>query len=106
MDKFDIEALRDNAKELRNSMKIYREDAKDRAELLLQKLKLQDYIEKKKEDDKIKNTLLTVLAIIGIIASVAAIAYAVYRFVAPDYLEDYDDYEDYDEEDDDVVAED
>lgn len=106
MDKFDIEALRDNARELRNSMKIYREDAKDRAELLLQKLKLQDYIEKKKEDDKIRNTLLTVLAIIGIIASVAAIAYAVYRFVAPDYLEDYDDYEDCDEEDDDVVAED
>lgn len=106
MDKFDIEALRDNARELRNSMKIYRDDAKDRADLLLQKLKLQDYIEKKKEDDKIKNTLLTVLAIIGIIASVAAIAYAVYRFVAPDYLEDYDDYEDCDEEDDDVVAED
>ncbi|WP_242839293.1 DUF5955 family protein [Oribacterium sp. P6A1] len=106
MDKFDIDALRDNARELRNSMKNYREDARDRAELLLQKLKLQDYIEKKKEDDRIRNTLLTILAIIGIVASVAAIAYAVYRFVAPDYLEDYDDYEDCDDEDDDVVAED
>ncbi|WP_242945216.1 DUF4366 domain-containing protein [Oribacterium sp. C9] len=105
MDKFDIEALIDNAKELRNSVKTYREDARDRAELLLQKLKLQDYIEKKKEDDKIRNTLLTILAIIGIIATVAAISYAVYRFVAPDYLEDYDDYEDLDD-DDDVIAED
>ncbi|OON85620.1 hypothetical protein BXO88_11740 [Oribacterium sp. C9] len=90
---------------MRNSVKTYREDARDRAELLLQKLKLQDYIEKKKEDDKIRNTLLTILAIIGIIATVAAISYAVYRFVAPDYLEDYDDYEDLDD-DDDVIAED
>lgn len=105
MDKFDIEALRDNARELRNSVKTYRDDARDRAELLLQKLKLQDYIDKKKEDDRIKNTLLTILAIIGVVATIAAIAYAVYRFVAPDYLEDYDDYEDSDE-DDDVVAED
>lgn len=108
MDKFDIDALRDNARELRNSMKIYRDDAKDRAELLLQKLKLQDYIDKKKEDDKIKNILIVILAVIGIVATIAAIAYVVYRFVAPDYLEDYDDYEDCeeDDDDDDVVAED
>ncbi|SFG20826.1 DUF4366 domain-containing protein [Oribacterium sp. WCC10] len=104
MDKFDILSLFDNAKDFKNCVKTHREDAKERAELLLQKLKLQDYLEQKKEDEKLKKTLLTILAIIGIIASVAAIAYAVYRFVAPDYLEDYDDYED--PEEDGEIAED
>ena len=105
MDKFDFETLRDNARELRHNVKLYRDDARDHADLLLQKLKLQDYMEQKREDDKLKKILLTVLAIIGVVASIAAISYAVYRFVAPDYLEDYDDYED-PEEDDDVVVED
>ena len=105
MDRFDIEALRDNAKEFTHNVRTYSNDARDQAELLLQKLKLQNYMEQKREDDKLKNLLLTLLAIIGVVASIACIAYAVYRFVAPDYLEDYDDYED-PEEDDDVVVED
>ncbi len=105
MDKFDIEALRDNARELRNNVRTYGDEARDHAEYLLQKLKLQDYMEQKRDDDRLKKTLFTILAIIGVIASIAAIAYAVYRFVAPDYLEDYDDYED-PEEDEDVVVED
>lgn len=105
MDRFDIEALRDNAKELTHNIKAYRNDARDQAELLLQKLKLQNYMEQKRDDEKLEKVLMTLLAIIGIVASIACIAYAVYRFVAPDYLEDYDDYED-PEEDDDVVVED
>ena len=49
----------------------------------------------KKEDDKIKKTVLWILAIVGAVAAVAAIAYAVYRFFTPDYLEDFeDDFED------------
>ena len=49
----------------------------------------------KKEDEKVKTTILWVLAIIGVIAAVAGIAYAVYCFFTPDYLEDFDeDFED------------
>ena len=105
MDRFDIEALRDNAKELTHNFRNYRTDAKDQADLLLQRLKLQNYMDQKREDEKLKKLFLSILTVIGIIASIACIAYAVYRFVAPDYLEDYDDYED-PEEDDDVVVED
>ena len=50
----------------------------------------------KKEDEKVKTTVLWGLAIIGAVAAVAGIAYAVYRFFATDYLEDFD--EDFDED--------
>lgn len=50
---------------------------------------------KKRDDDKMKKTILWILAIVGIVAAVAGIAYAVYRFVTPDYLEDFEeDFED------------
>ncbi len=53
----------------------------------------------KREDDKIKKTILWILAIVGAVVAIGAIAYAVYRFFTPDYLEDFeeefeDDFED------------
>lgn len=50
---------------------------------------------RKRDDDKIKKTILWILAIVGVVVAVAGIAYAVYRFVTPDYLEDFEeDFED------------
>jgi len=50
---------------------------------------------KKRDEDKIKKTILWVLAIVGAVVAIGAIAYAVYRFFTPDYLEDFDeDFED------------
>ena len=54
---------------------------------------------RKRDDDKIKKTILWILAIVGAVAAIGAIAYAVYRFFTPDYLEDFeeefeDDFED------------
>lgn len=97
MSRFD--ALKDDAK-------VWALDARDRAEDLVSKAKLTEYLHKREQEDEKKNCILWVLAVIGAVAAVAAIAYAVYRFVAPDYLEDYDDY-DFDDEftDDDVVDE-
>jgi len=46
---------------------------------------------KKRDEDKIKKTILWVLAIVGAVVAIGAIAYAVYRFFTPDYLEDFDD---------------
>ena len=49
----------------------------------------------KRDDDKIKKTILWTLAIVGAVVAIAGIAYAVYRFFTPDYLEDFDeDFED------------
>ena len=45
---------------------------------------------KKKDDEKVKKTVIWVLAIVGAVAAVAAIAYAVYCFFTPDYLEDFE----------------
>ena len=50
---------------------------------------------RKRDDDKMKKTILTILAIVGAVAAIGAIAYAVYRFVVPNYLEDFEeDFED------------
>lgn len=50
---------------------------------------------RKRDNDKIKKTILWILAIVGVVVAVAGIAYAVYRFVTPDYLEDFEeDFED------------
>ena len=49
----------------------------------------------RRDDDKIKKTILWILAIVGAVVAIAGIAYAVYRFITPDYLEDFDeDFED------------
>lgn len=50
---------------------------------------------RKRDDDKLKKTILGILAVVGAVVAIAAIAYAVYRFFTPDYLEDFDeDFED------------
>ena len=54
----------------------------------------------KRDDDKIKKTILWILAIVGTVAAIAAIAYGVYRYFAPDYLEDFEEDFDDDFEDD------
>lgn len=69
-------------------------------EEILAATKLNDLIHKR-DDDKMKNTVLWGLAIVGAVAAVAAIAYAVYRFFTPDYLEDFD--EDFDSDLDDDI---
>lgn len=53
----------------------------------------------KKEDEKVKTTIMWTLAILGAVAAVAGIAYAVYCFFTPDYLEDFE--EDFEDEFDD-----
>ena len=45
---------------------------------------------KKRDQDKVKKTILYIIAIVGAVAAIAGIAYAVYRFLSPDYLEDFD----------------
>lgn len=62
-------------------------------EEILATTKLNELVQKK-EDEKVKTTILWGLAIVGAVAAVAGIAYAVYRFFATDYLEDFD--EDFD----------
>ena len=50
---------------------------------------------RKRDQDRVKKTLLCILAIVGAVVAVAGIAYAVYRFFTPDYLEDFEeDFED------------
>lgn len=59
----------------------------------------------KKDDEKVKNTLLWVLAVVGAVAAIAGIAYAVYKFFTPDYLEDFE--EDFEDDfDDDFFSDD
>ena len=77
----------------------------NKIEEMISATKLNEILQKR-DDDKIKKTILWVLAIVGAIVAIAGIAYAVYRFFTPDYLEDFeedfeDDFEDdyFDEED-------
>ena len=67
-------------------------------EEILATTKLNELVQKK-EDEKMKTTILWGLAIIGAVAAVAGIAFAVYHFFAPDYLEDFE--EDFDDDFDD-----
>ena len=77
----------------------------ERIEEMVSATKLNEIL-RKRDDDKIKKTILWFLAIVGAVAAIAAIAYGVYRYFAPDYLEDFeedfeDDFEDdYFEEED------
>ena len=45
---------------------------------------------KKRDQDKVKKTILYIIAIVGAVAAITGIAYAVYRFLSPDYLEDFE----------------
>ncbi len=70
--------------------------SREKLEEMITASRLSDMLSKK-EDDKVKTTILWTLAIVGTIAAVAGIAYAVYRFFTPDFFED--DFEDEFEED-------
>ena len=63
----------------------------NKIEEMISATKLNEILQKR-DDDKIKKTILWVLAIVGAIVAIAGIAYAVYRFFTPDYLEDFEDY--------------
>lgn len=71
----------------------------NKIEEMISATKLNEILQKR-EDDKIKKTILWILAIVGAVVAIGAIAFAVYRFFAPDYLEDFEeDFEDDFEED-------
>lgn len=70
--------------------------SREKLEEMITTSRLSDMLSKK-EDDKVKTTILWTLAIVGTIAAVAGIAYAVYRFFTPDFFEE--DFEDEFEED-------
>ncbi len=59
---------------------------------------------RKRDEDRVKKTILWVLAIVGAVVAIAGIAYAVYRFLTPDYLEDFE--EDFDDDFEDEFFED
>ena len=77
-----------------NKFDMMGKDALSKVEEIMNATKLNELL-KKKDDEKVKKTVIWVLAIVGAVAAVAAIAYAVYCFFTPDYLEDFeDDFED------------
>ena len=66
----------------------------NKIEDIISATKLNEILQRR-DDDKIKKTILWILAIVGAVVAIAGIAYAVYRFITPDYLEDFDeDFED------------
>ncbi len=72
---------------------------------MLVSLRKLNRILKKRDNERIKKTILCVLALLGAVAAMAGIAYAVYRYLTPNYLKDFeedfeDDFEDYIEVDD------
>ena len=71
----------------------------NKIEEMVSATKLSEILQKR-DNDKIKKTILWILAIVGAVVAIGAIAYAVYRFVTPDYLEDFDEDFDDDFEDD------
>lgn len=56
---------------------------------------------KKRDNERIKKTILCVLALLGAVAAIAGIAYAVYRYLTPNYLKDFE--EDFEDEFDDYI---
>lgn len=71
----------------------------NKIEEMITETKLYDVL-RKRDEDKVKKTILWVLASIGAVAAIAGIAYAVYRYFTPDYLEDFEEDFDDDFEDD------
>ena len=59
---------------------------------------------RRRDEDRVKKTILWILAIVGAVVAIAGIAYAVYRFLTPDYLEDFE--EDFDDDFEDEFFED
>ena len=71
----------------------------NKIEDIISATKLNEILQKR-DDDKIKKTILWTLAIVGAVVAIAGIAYAVYRYFTPDYLEDFDEDFEADFEDD------
>ena len=61
----------------------------NKIEDIISATKLNEILQKR-DDDKIKKTILWILAVVGAIVAIGGIAYAVYRFLTPDYLEDFE----------------
>ena len=74
-----------------------------RIEDMIQETKLYEMLQKR-DQEKMKKTLIWILAILGAVAAIAGIAYAVYRFVAPKYLDEFED--DFDDDFEDEFFED
>lgn len=108
MDHFDFSSVKNGAHSFANG-------ARDKADDLLNRIRLDEYLEQKKnyleekrDDERIKKTVVVAFAVLGLITVAAAAAYAVYRLVNPDYFEDYEDedpYEDSDEDSDSDIEE-
>ena len=62
-----------------------------KVEDLLEAVRLNEIINKRKENDEKSSCVKMILIIAGIVLVAAAVAFAVYKFVTPDYLEDFDD---------------
>lgn len=82
-----------------------------KVEDLLEAVRLNEIINKRKEEENEKDNCLKIILIIaGIVLIAGVVAFAVYKFVTPDYLEDFDDDfdddfdEDFFDDDDDVEA--
>ena len=69
----------------------------NKIEEMISATKLNEILQKR-DDDKIKKTILWVLAIVGAIVAIAGIAYAVYSYMNRKSLEEFED--EFDEEDD------
>jgi len=78
---------------------------------LIAKAKLNDLLNRQKEEEENKSVLLIVLAIVGGVIAVAGIAFLVYRCMNGCYKDcdndfDYDEFEDdFEEEDEDYLTE-
>lgn len=73
----------------RNVMEQKGREIMNKIEDMITETKLYEML-KKRDQDKVKKTILCILAIVGAVVAVAGIAYAVYRFLSPDYLEDFE----------------
>lgn len=71
---------------------------------ILDNARVNEFLGRKKEEEKNCDKLLWIFAIIGAVVAIAAIAYAMYRYFKPDYLEDFED--DFDDDFDDDFFED
>ena len=71
----------------------------NKIEDIISATKLNEILQKR-DDDKIKKTILWTLAIVGAVVAIAGIAYAVYRYFTPDVYEEYEELDDEDFDDD------
>jgi len=77
-----------------------RKEILNKLEEIMENAGMNEFLGRKRVEEKESNKVLWIFAVIGAVAAVAAIAYAVYRYLTPDYLEDFEDDFDDDFEDD------